>query len=120
MNSEILQARKKKLNSRFTQDEFLHPDVLDLLHYVKEKSIDKAALGIPYRTHGVDVFSFPIFSLEFCNRLVSEIDHLNETSMPKGRPNSMNNYGVGEISTQINYFNNIDLLVIRSFLMNWA
>ncbi|KZS07537.1 2-oxoglutarate and iron-dependent oxygenase domain-containing protein 2 [Daphnia magna] len=76
------------------KDEFLHPDVLDLLHYVKEKSIDKAALGIPYRTHGVDVFSFPIFSLEFCNRLVSEIDHFNETSMPKGRPNSMNNYGV--------------------------
>lgn len=69
--------------------------MLTLLHHIKEGINEKAALAVPYRTHGPDVFSFPIFSLEFCSKLISEIDHFNQTSMPKGRPNSMNNYGVG-------------------------
>lgn len=41
-----------------------------------------------------NVYSFPVFRVEFCNLLLQELDHFEESNMPKGRPNSMNNYGV--------------------------
>jgi hypothetical protein len=63
-----------------------------MLNYFNHGLMDKAATL--YKNHGVKVFSFPIFSVEFCTKFIAEINHFNKTSMPKGRPNSMNNYGV--------------------------
>jgi len=39
------------------------------------------------------IFSFPVFTKEFCERLVMEVDNFQISDCPKGRPNSMNNYG---------------------------
>lgn len=63
-----------------------------MLNYFNHGLIDKAVTL--YKSHGVEVFSFPVFSVEFCTKFIAEINHFNQTSMPKGRPNSMNNYGV--------------------------
>lgn len=38
----------------------------------------------------------PVFSVEFCQALLEELEHFEQSDMPKGRPNTMNNYGVGE------------------------
>lgn len=40
------------------------------------------------------VFSFPVFTHDFCQRFVAEARHFNESDMPKARPNSMNKEGV--------------------------
>jgi len=40
------------------------------------------------------VFSFPVFTLSFCQQLMEELDHFEQTDIPKGRPNTMNNSGV--------------------------
>ena len=40
------------------------------------------------------VYSFPIFTLAFCERLLEELEHFEQSEVPKGRPNTMNNTGV--------------------------
>lgn len=40
------------------------------------------------------VFSFPIFTLDFCALLMEEIRHFYASKLPARRPNSMNNYGI--------------------------
>lgn len=34
--------------------------------------------------------------MPFCQALLEELEHFEQSDMPKGRPNTMNNYGVGE------------------------
>ena len=62
------------------------------MKYLKSGSIEKAKTLC--RVHPEDVSSFPMFTTEFCNALVAEIRHFSESDMPKGKPNSMNNFGV--------------------------
>lgn len=40
------------------------------------------------------VFAFDLFSEELCDLLASEVDAFEATSLPRRRPNSMNNYGL--------------------------
>ena len=37
-----------------------------------------------------------MFTAPFCQALLEELEHFEQSDMPKGRPNTMNNYGVGE------------------------
>lgn len=46
------------------------------------------------RRESQDVFSFPLFSTEFCNLLAAEVAAFEASQLPKTRPNSMNNYGL--------------------------
>eukprot|EP00930_Biecheleria_cincta_P057624 TRINITY_DN43525_c0_g1_i1.p1 TRINITY_DN43525_c0_g1~~TRINITY_DN43525_c0_g1_i1.p1 ORF type:complete len:669 (+),score=104.34 TRINITY_DN43525_c0_g1_i1:37-2043(+) len=40
------------------------------------------------------VYSFPVFTSEFCELLMEEIRHFYASKLPARRPNSMNNYGI--------------------------
>ena len=40
------------------------------------------------------VYAFQVFTPEFCQEFIKEIDNFESTDLPKGRPNTMNNYGV--------------------------
>lgn len=40
------------------------------------------------------VYTFPVFTPEFCQEFIEEINNFESTDLPKGRPNTMNNYGV--------------------------
>ena len=44
--------------------------------------------------HPEDVYSFNMFSTDYCYKLSEELEHFQRSKMPKERPNSMNNYGV--------------------------
>merc|ERR1719199_1967065 len=41
-----------------------------------------------------EVFSFPIFTAEFCDLLLAEVFNFYASGLPASRPNSMNNYGI--------------------------
>jgi hypothetical protein len=53
----------------------------DLLHMLKIEQADR-------------VYSLPVFTKQFCNAFIEEMEHFEASPMPKGRPNTMNNYGV--------------------------
>ena len=43
------------------------------------------------------VYQVPVFTREFCQQFLEEIKHFEEdSSLPKGRPNTMNKYGVSK------------------------
>ena len=41
-----------------------------------------------------NVYSFPVFTAAFCNLLMEELEHFEQSELPKGRPNTMNKGGV--------------------------
>lgn len=46
------------------------------------------------------IYRLPVFTEEFCRAFVEELENFEQSDMPKGRPNSMNNYGVGLSSSR--------------------
>ncbi|XP_055261143.1 2-oxoglutarate and iron-dependent oxygenase domain-containing protein 2 [Moschus berezovskii] len=40
------------------------------------------------------IYRLPVFTAPFCQALLEELEHFEQSDMPKGRPNTMNNYGV--------------------------
>jgi hypothetical protein len=44
--------------------------------------------------HSDGIYSIPVFTKDFCQQLIEELKYFEASSMPKGRPNTMNNYGV--------------------------
>lgn len=40
------------------------------------------------------VYRFPLFDKSFCEDLMEELKHFEQSAAPKGRPNTMNQYGV--------------------------
>ncbi|XP_066510614.1 2-oxoglutarate and iron-dependent oxygenase domain-containing protein 2 isoform X2 [Hoplias malabaricus] len=40
------------------------------------------------------VYRFPVFTKDFCRDFVEELEHFEKSEAPKGRPNTMNNYGI--------------------------
>ncbi|XP_069557630.1 2-oxoglutarate and iron-dependent oxygenase domain-containing protein 2 [Brachyistius frenatus] len=40
------------------------------------------------------VYRFPVFEKSFCEELVEELEHFERSPAPKGRPNTMNHYGI--------------------------
>jgi len=55
-----------------------------------------------------DVISFKMFSDEFCQMLLEEVDNFQSTGIPARRPNSMNNYGI--ILNEIGWKPMVDIL----------
>jgi len=60
-----------------------------------------------HRTKADRVYQFPLFTSHFCERLVEELSNFEASDMPKGRPNTMNNYGVllDELGFNVHFFN---------------
>ncbi|XP_051539439.1 2-oxoglutarate and iron-dependent oxygenase domain-containing protein 2-like [Myxocyprinus asiaticus] len=40
------------------------------------------------------VYRLPVFKKEFCKDLIGDLEHFEQSKAPKGRPNTMNNYGI--------------------------
>ena len=44
-----------------------------------------------------NVFSLPVFTQEFCGKLMEELENFERANLPKGRPNTMNKGGVSGV-----------------------
>ncbi|XP_060049194.1 2-oxoglutarate and iron-dependent oxygenase domain-containing protein 2 isoform X3 [Erinaceus europaeus] len=40
------------------------------------------------------IYRLPVFTVPFCQALLEELENFERSDLPKGRPNTMNNYGV--------------------------
>lgn len=45
-------------------------------------------------TEAERVYRLPVFERSFCAELLEELEHFEQSDAPKGRPNTMNHYGV--------------------------
>lgn len=53
---------------------------------------NRQTVSTPAEEHRI--YRLPVFTTLFCQALLQELEHFEQSDMPKGRPNTMNNYGV--------------------------
>ncbi|XP_077996401.1 2-oxoglutarate and iron-dependent oxygenase domain-containing protein 2-like [Glandiceps talaboti] len=77
------------------QDSYFTKEFLDIVQYAKSNTATAEGLIQKLTTeHAEQVYSFPVFTEQFCQEFMEEISHFENTDLPKGRPNTMNNYGI--------------------------
>ncbi|XP_041038470.1 2-oxoglutarate and iron-dependent oxygenase domain-containing protein 2 isoform X2 [Carcharodon carcharias] len=95
----ILRSKGCKTEEQFrkvqAKESFLAPEFCDIVAYCRNEDADFE--GLLDRVHSLPaerVYSIPVFTEEFCSQLIGELENFEQSNMPKGRPNTMNNYGV--------------------------
>uniref|UniRef100_A0A672L219 2-oxoglutarate and iron-dependent oxygenase domain containing 2 n=1 Tax=Sinocyclocheilus grahami TaxID=75366 RepID=A0A672L219_SINGR len=79
------------------QESFLAPEFLQLVKYCTACDVMQPWKGLMklIQTEAAPrVFRFPVFRKEFCKDFIEELKHFEQSDAPKGRPNTMNNYGI--------------------------
>ncbi|KAJ6656722.1 hypothetical protein lerEdw1_003609 [Lerista edwardsae] len=96
--------RKQVISQKYTpkhphlytlQDSFLAPEFLETVKYCTSK--DANLQGLLRHLESISdkrIYRLPVFSDGFCQAFIEELENFEQSEMPKGRPNSMNNYGV--------------------------
>ncbi|XP_054749410.1 2-oxoglutarate and iron-dependent oxygenase domain-containing protein 2-like [Lytechinus pictus] len=114
--SQLLE-RKEKISAGYKplyphlytlQESYFAPEFLKIVEYCQSMSASSEGLVKRLTKEKANrVFSFPVFTAEFCDQFVEEIAHFENSTLPKGRPNTMNNYGVllMELGFDINFLN---------------
>uniref|UniRef100_A0A8C5KTY0 2-oxoglutarate and iron-dependent oxygenase domain containing 2 n=2 Tax=Jaculus jaculus TaxID=51337 RepID=A0A8C5KTY0_JACJA len=94
ISSSYCPARPEVYNS--LQDTALAPEFLDAAGYSASPGADLQGLLQRLETVSEEkrIYRVPVFSMPFCQALLEELEHFEQSDMPKGRPNTMNNYGV--------------------------
>ncbi|XP_016299864.1 2-oxoglutarate and iron-dependent oxygenase domain-containing protein 2 [Sinocyclocheilus anshuiensis] len=79
----------------YLQESFLAPEFLQLVNYCTSTDATMEGLMNLIQTEAAPrVFRFPVFRKEFCKDFIEELEHFEQSDAPKGRPNTMNNYGI--------------------------
>lgn len=77
------------------QEDYLAPEFIQIVQYSLSNSATlDGLLKLMQSETAARVYRFPVFTNEFCHKLIEELEHFEESDTPKGRPNTMNNYGI--------------------------
>ncbi|XP_076127099.1 2-oxoglutarate and iron-dependent oxygenase domain-containing protein 2 isoform X1 [Alosa pseudoharengus] len=77
------------------EEAYLAPEFINLVQYSLGKDATKEGLlKLIHSETAQRVYRFPLFTKDFCHELIEELEHFEESDAPKGRPNTMNNYGI--------------------------
>lgn len=76
------------------QQSFLDTRFLEVVRAAQQPDQTPEGLARLLQDHQQRVFSLPVFTKEFCKLFVEELTHYEEAPLQKGRPNTMNQYGI--------------------------
>ncbi|XP_028852210.1 2-oxoglutarate and iron-dependent oxygenase domain-containing protein 2 isoform X2 [Denticeps clupeoides] len=77
------------------QEADLAPEFLQAVKYCLNSYATKEGLLKLIETEAAPrVYRFPVFTKEFCRDLTEELEHFEQSGAPRGKPNTMNNYGI--------------------------
>lgn len=77
------------------QEAYLAPEFKQIVDYCRDDSASEDGLLALMQTEAAQrVYRFPVFKKSFCEELIEELEHFEVSSAPKGRPNTMNHYGI--------------------------
>ncbi|KAL0979182.1 hypothetical protein UPYG_G00181830 [Umbra pygmaea] len=77
------------------QESYLAPQFKDMVDYCRgDEASEDGLLSLMQKETALRVYRFPVFKRSFCDDLIEELEHFEQSTAPKGRPNTMNNYGV--------------------------
>ncbi|XP_069135987.1 2-oxoglutarate and iron-dependent oxygenase domain-containing protein 2-like [Argopecten irradians] len=77
------------------KESYFAPEFLELIDLCSQSDVtaDKV-LNVVSPTGAERVYSFPVFTEEFCRLFMEELENFEKSDCPKGRPNTMNKYGI--------------------------
>lgn len=109
---EVIACTYKPLYSQLykLQESFLDARFCDIVNYAKETTADRQQLVNMLKSwKAPGTFTLPVFTRFFCEKLVEELKHYEQSDAPKSRPNSMNCYGVllDELGFYPNFINKL-------------
>ncbi|KYQ99938.1 putative prolyl 4-hydroxylase alpha subunit [Tieghemostelium lacteum] len=78
-----------KLKEEFFEDKFINA----VREYKKDKN-NQHLLNVLNKMSETGLYSFKIFNMDFCSKLLEEIENFRDSGLPTARVNSMNNYGL--------------------------
>ncbi|XP_015256512.1 PREDICTED: 2-oxoglutarate and iron-dependent oxygenase domain-containing protein 2 [Cyprinodon variegatus] len=77
------------------QESYLNAEFKQIVEFCRSGAACEAGLlGLLEEAGAPRVYRLPVFERKFCQELVEELEHFELSSAPKGRPNTMNNYGI--------------------------
>ncbi|XP_029018549.1 2-oxoglutarate and iron-dependent oxygenase domain-containing protein 2 [Betta splendens] len=77
------------------QETYLAPKFKKIVEYCRHSSASRdGLLDLLEEAAAHRVYRFPVFEKWFCEELLEELEHFETSSAPKGRPNTMNHYGI--------------------------
>ncbi|KAG7222159.1 hypothetical protein INR49_016731 [Caranx melampygus] len=76
------------------QESYFTPKFKQIVEYCRSSDASEQGLLDWLEEAAPRVYRFSVFEKSFCEELVEELEHFEKSSAPKGRPNTMNHYGV--------------------------
>uniref|UniRef100_UPI0037E91318 2-oxoglutarate and iron-dependent oxygenase domain-containing protein 2 isoform X2 n=1 Tax=Semicossyphus pulcher TaxID=241346 RepID=UPI0037E91318 len=76
------------------QESYLAPKFRQIVEHCRSRDISEERLLDVVVEEAARVYRFPVFEKSFCEQLLEELEHFEQSSAPKGRPNTMNQYGI--------------------------
>ncbi|XP_041855268.1 2-oxoglutarate and iron-dependent oxygenase domain-containing protein 2 isoform X3 [Melanotaenia boesemani] len=77
------------------QEAYVTPKLKQIVQYCRSSlASEEGLLEFLEKEAAPRVYRFPVFEKSFCEALVEELEHFEQSSAPKGRPNTMNHYGI--------------------------
>ncbi|XP_036454256.1 2-oxoglutarate and iron-dependent oxygenase domain-containing protein 2 [Colossoma macropomum] len=79
----------------YLQESYLTLEFLNIVKYCQtEGASQEGLMDLIHSEAAPRVYRFPIFTKDFCRDFIEELEHFEQSKAPKGRPNTMNNYGI--------------------------
>lgn len=93
---DVIATRYRPLhpNIYILNEAFLDPNFLHLVYLCRNAGMSEDIRKSITVHKSFRLFSFPIFTQEFCDLLLEELNYFERSDLPKGRPNSMSNSGI--------------------------
>ncbi|KAK1160167.1 hypothetical protein AOXY_G21679 [Acipenser oxyrinchus oxyrinchus] len=77
------------------QKSYLAPEFLEIVNFSRSEDANvEGLLNLIESLAAERTYRFPMFTKEFCRNLIEELANFEQSDAPKGRPNTMNNYGI--------------------------
>ncbi|XP_008333897.1 2-oxoglutarate and iron-dependent oxygenase domain-containing protein 2 isoform X1 [Cynoglossus semilaevis] len=77
------------------QESYLAPKFKKIIEYCQRSDASQQGLlDLLEEEAAPRVYRFPVFERGFCEQLMEELENFEQSSAPKGRPNTMNHYGI--------------------------
>ncbi|XP_075033795.1 2-oxoglutarate and iron-dependent oxygenase domain-containing protein 2 isoform X1 [Mixophyes fleayi] len=77
------------------QETFLTEEFLEAVHFCMSPHASlEGLLNFVHSIPAKRIYRLPVFVSRFCNDLVEELENFERSHLTKGRPNTMNNYGI--------------------------
>ncbi|GBM07919.1 2-oxoglutarate and iron-dependent oxygenase domain-containing protein 2 [Araneus ventricosus] len=96
------------------QENFLDISFIKLVKAARNLNFKETLQFLDVISEEKQLYGFPVFTRSLCNQLLKELDHYQESSLPKGRPNSMNRYGV--LLDELGFHNNFSRFLRKNYL----